>query len=155
MGERNHPVVPTLPDNHGCLNRLHVETPWGDESQIVVDPTDHVLRHAYAECSLLLFPSLYEGFGWPPLEAMANGCPVVCSDAASLPEVVGDAALQARADDVARLAEQCFRVLTDSDLSTALSEKGMQRAKQFSIERMGRDLITAYEDALVSEPSGN
>ena len=80
---------------HGVAYEVDVE---------VIDPGDDELIGLYRGASLFLFPSLYEGFGWPPLEAMACGCPVVCSTEGSLPEVVGDAALTAPAADEAALA---------------------------------------------------
>lgn len=74
------------------------------------------------------FPSLYEGFGIPPLEAMEQGCPVLCSNAASLPEVAGDAAVLEDPLDEGALANGLFRVLTDKTLRTHLIERGKHRA---------------------------
>ena len=86
----------------------------------------------YDNASLFVFPSLYEGFGIPPLEAMEHGCPVVCSDAASLPEVVGDAALTVGVSDEVGLAGAMHRVLTDASLAHSLAERGRARARAFS-----------------------
>jgi glycosyltransferase involved in cell wall biosynthesis len=116
----------------------------------VIDPGDTELVRLYRGASLFLFPSLYEGFGWPPLEAMACGCPVVCSSAGSLPEVVGDAALTAPADDEEALSGHCIKVLADPELARSLAVRGMERVKQFTIERMREDLLTAYGRALES-----
>ena len=77
---------------------------------------DSDLPALYNAVDLLLFPSLYEGFGWPPLEAMASGTPVVCSRAGSLDEIVGDAALTADPEDVETLAWHAATVLTDATL---------------------------------------
>ena len=119
-----------------------------DAVEYVVHPDDDRLQQLYRRASLLLFPSWYEGFGWPPLEAMANGCPVVCSSAASLPEVVGIAALTAPADDVEGLAVHCRRVLGDSDFAYRLSQEGLRQAATFSISRFRDGTSAAYGAAL-------
>jgi len=102
----------------------------------------------YSAADLFVFPSLYEGFGLPPLEAMACGTPVVCSNAASLPEVVGDAAIMVDPYDVEGLAEAMRRVLADADLREELRVKGLARAKHFSWEKAARETIEVYHQAL-------
>jgi glycosyltransferase involved in cell wall biosynthesis len=119
-----------------------------DAVDFVADPDDDALLRLYRNAALLLFPSLYEGFGWPPLEAMACGCPVVCSMAGSLPEVVGDAALTAAAADEAGLARHCIALLENPELARAMAEKGRAWAGKFTLERMRDDLLTAYDRAL-------
>ena len=109
---------------------------------------DDTLWRLYSEAALLLFPSLYEGFGWPVLEAMACGCPVVCSNAASLPEVAGDAALTAPAEDEELLARHCTNVLADMRLASDLRERGRQRAATFTVERMAQGLMSAYREVV-------
>jgi glycosyltransferase involved in cell wall biosynthesis len=106
--------------------------------------TDAELAALYRRASLLLMPSLYEGFGWPALEAMASGCPVVCSTAGSLPEVVGEVALTAPAADERRLAEHVLAILGDGDLARRLGARGRERAKGFRLEDMGRRLADVY-----------
>lgn len=86
-----------------------------------------------AEC--LVFPSVYEGFGIPPLEAMQCGCPVVCSSAASLPEVVGNAAIFADPYSVESIADGMIQILSDRQLKTELIKKGYEQAKKFSWDR--------------------
>jgi glycosyltransferase involved in cell wall biosynthesis len=108
--------------------------------------TDTDLPALYSGADLFVFPSLYEGFGLPPLEAMACGIPVVCSNAASLPEVVGDAAVTVDPYDVEGLAEAMHRVLTDADLREELREKGLERAKQFTWERTARETVAVYRE---------
>ena len=120
--------------------RSHVE--------FVVDPSDAALGDLYAGACLLLFPSLYEGFGWPPLEAMVHGCPVVCSNAASLPEVVGDAALTAPPTEEKDLAEHCARVLTSAAVAEEYVQRGLARAVRFSEQRMTEELLDVYCAAL-------
>ncbi|MDH7474646.1 MAG: glycosyltransferase family 1 protein [Anaerolineae bacterium] len=102
----------------------------------------------YNSAELFVFPSLYEGFGLPPLEAMACGTPVVSSDAASLPEVVGEAGLLVAPQDVEGLAEAMRRVLGDRSLREQLRERGLQQARQFSWEKTARQTITVYQQVL-------
>ena len=114
----------------------------------VINPEDDQLRLLYLKAALLLFPSIYEGFGWPPLEAMTCGCPVVCSSAGSLPEVVGDAALKCSAENDDQMARNCLAILEDSDLAKRLVQKGYEQAKKFSFEQMGRGLLNVYMKAI-------
>jgi glycosyltransferase involved in cell wall biosynthesis len=109
---------------------------------------DEDLPALYNAVDLLLFPSLYEGFGWPPLEAMASGTPVVCSRAGSLGEVVGDAALTADPEDVATLTWHAAAVLTDAKLRDAMIARGLAHAARFSWERTAHELIGVYRDVL-------
>lgn len=102
----------------------------------------------YAAARLFVFPALYEGFGLPPLEAMASGVPVVCSDAGSLPEVAGDAALLVPPRDAELLAKSIGNVLDDYTMSAALIKKGLARVKQFSWSDAACDTLRAYRDAL-------
>jgi glycosyltransferase involved in cell wall biosynthesis len=95
---------------------------------------------------LFAFPSLYEGFGLPVLEAMACGTPVVCSNASSLPEVVGDAALLVDPLDVGELAAAMERVLCDEQLRGELMRRGFEQAKNFSWERCARETLGVLEN---------
>lgn len=97
---------------------------------------------------LFCFPSFYEGFGMPPLEAMACGTPTVVSDRTSLPEVVGDAALTADPDSPAAICSAMKRVLSEPDLRRALSEKGIARSKQFTWEKSAEALNKLIGDQL-------
>lgn len=95
-----------------------------------------------------VYPSLYEGFGLPPLESMACGTPVITSNTSSLPEVVGDAAILVDPTDVEAIAEAMERLLSDPELRRQLREAGMARARLFSWERTARETVAAYRDAL-------
>ncbi len=106
--------------------------------------TDADLPGLYNAVDLLLFPSLYEGFGWPPLEAMASGTPVVCSRAGSLDEVVGDVALTADPEDVETLAWHAATVLTDPRPRATLIERGLAHAGRFSWDRTAEEMIRVY-----------
>ena len=102
----------------------------------------------YAGADVFLFPSRYEGFGLPPLEAMACGTPVIASDAASLPEIVGDAGLLYQPDDWAGMGEGLLAILTDAAMRAALAEKALAQARKFSWARTAEETLRAYESAL-------
>jgi len=101
-----------------------------------------------AGATALVCPSLYEGFGLPPLEAMACGVPAVVSDAGSLPEVVGDSGLQVQALDVDALREAMRRMVEDTALRDALGQRALARSRQFSWERCAQETVAAYRLAL-------
>jgi len=101
----------------------------------------------YRGASFLIFPSLFEGFGLPLLEAMAADCPVVCSNAASIPEVVGDAALLCDPHDPEAIADAIHQVLSDGGLRRALVQAGRERCRQFSWDRTARETLKVLEEA--------
>jgi glycosyltransferase involved in cell wall biosynthesis len=100
----------------------------------------------YRLAGVFVFPSLYEGFGLPPLEAMASGTPVVTSNVSSLPEVTGDAALLVDPYDPQSIADAIRRVITDQALSQDLRRKGLARARQFSWETSVRRIRDIYRE---------
>jgi glycosyltransferase involved in cell wall biosynthesis len=104
------------------------------------------LRAFYQTASAFVFPSLYEGFGLPPLEAMACGTPVVCSSVSSLPEVVGEAAVIVNPENVFDIARGMREVLLDETLRGWLIEEGIKKARQFSWERTAAEVLQAYEE---------
>ncbi len=99
------------------------------------------LAPIYTGADLFAFPSLYEGFGLPVLEAMQCGCPVITSNSSSIPEVAGDAALMLDPDDITGLSDSMERILGDASLRHAMSSKGMRRAALFSWEKSARSLL--------------
>ncbi len=105
---------------------------------------DADLPALYSAARVLAYPSIYEGFGLPMLEAMACGTPVVTSTAACLPEVAGDAALLVPPTDVDALAAALDRALTDKALRTDLIAKGLARARQFTWDKSARQLLDIY-----------
>lgn len=107
--------------------------------------TDDDLPKLYNLAALFVYPSRYEGFGLPPLEAMACGVPVICSNAASLPEVVGDAAYVVPPDAPEVLAAAIRQVLENHQLRAAMRSKGLERAKRFTWEETARRTIAIYE----------
>ncbi|MDY7041901.1 MAG: glycosyltransferase family 1 protein [Chloroflexota bacterium] len=104
----------------------------------------------YNAADLFVYPSLYEGFGLPPLEAMACGTPVISSNAASLPEIVGEAGLTVAPQDVDSLAAAMRQVLTDQNLHAQLRERGLQQARKFSWGKAARQTAEVYRQALRS-----
>ncbi|MCU0723876.1 MAG: glycosyltransferase family 4 protein [Planctomycetes bacterium] len=108
---------------------------------------DDDLFALYAEARALVFPSLYEGFGIPPLEGFACGVPVVASNAASIPEVVGDAALLADPRDAGAFRAAIARVLDEPALRADLVARGRRRLEAFSWERTARATVEAYREA--------
>ena len=128
----------------GLANELGLH----ERIEFVVDPDSDRLANLYCDACLFLFPSLYEGFGWPPLEAMSFGCPVVCSDAGSLWEVAGPAALTASPTEHEVLSAHCRRVLSSPGLAADLIGRGRRRASEFSLERMGLEIARIYLEAL-------
>jgi alpha-1,3-rhamnosyl/mannosyltransferase len=107
--------------------------------------SDQELIELYQQAALLVFPSRYEGFGLPVLEAMACGCPVVCSNAASLPEVAGDAALLVPPDDVAGFTDAICRVLEDRATARMMRMRGLAQAAEFTWDRTARETVAVYE----------
>jgi glycosyltransferase involved in cell wall biosynthesis len=112
--------------------------------------SDETLACLYRLAAVFVFPSLYEGFGLPPLEAMASGTPVITSNVSSLPEVVGDAALLIDPYEPEAIADAIRRVLTDEALRADLKAKGLVRASQFSWERSIRRVREIYDEVLAS-----
>ena len=106
---------------------------------------EETLACLYSGARALVYPSLYEGFGLPVLEAMACGCPVLCSNTSSLPEVAGTAALFVEHDDPDYLARKIDRIIQDSEGRNVLVEKGLQRAALFSWEKTATKTLDVFK----------
>ena len=110
--------------------------------------SDGELRALYEHAACFVFPSFYEGFGLPPLEAMACGCPVIVSPAASLPEICGDAALYCNPGSPADIAAKIRLLMADQELRVILRRKGLDNAKRFSYNDSAREIFKVIEEAL-------
>jgi glycosyltransferase involved in cell wall biosynthesis len=106
------------------------------------------LAEEYSSASCFVFPSLYEGFGFPVLEAMACGCPVITTQYTSLPEIAGDAALYCDGHNPEDLAENIIAVLLDSSLQKSLERKGIERAKKFTWKRCAQESQEVYRKSM-------
>ena len=100
----------------------------------------------YSGAGIFVFPSIYEGFGLTPLEAMSCGAPVICSNRTSLPEVVGDAAISQDPDDIDALVDAMYGVLTNKELRADLCARSLQRASLFNWRKTARETIAVYEE---------
>jgi len=119
-----------------------------DDLRLIGWVADPELEGLYATAAAFVFPSLYEGFGLPVLEAMARGVPVATTDRGSLPEVAGDAALLFDPMNPSAIAQAIMRLLTDGELAARLREAGRERAAQFSWGATARGTLDAYARAL-------
>jgi glycosyltransferase involved in cell wall biosynthesis len=109
---------------------------------------DDLLKQYIANAEALIFPSLYEGFGFPPLEAMACGCPVIVSNVASISEVCGNASLYCDPYSVEDIAEKIQLLLNDNTLRKNLKSSGIEQAKKFSWEKCADATITVIDEIL-------
>lgn len=113
-----------------------------------------ILQGFYRAAVLFAFPSLYEGFGLPPLEAMASRTPVLASNTSSLPEVLGDAALLVNPENVFEIARGMKSILMEESLRARLVERGLKHISRFSWETAAKQVIEAYERAALNRSAG-
>jgi len=109
---------------------------------------ESLISDFYNAADVFVYPSLYEGFGLPPLEAMACGCPVVTSDVSSLPEVVGDAAIKVNPYDIDEIAAAMGNVLSNKSLRQKMIKKGLEQCKKFSWKNCALETFKVYNEAL-------
>lgn len=126
---------------------------WGDnqESRAVIFPgyvSDTNLKFLYKHALFYVFPSFYEGFGLPPLEAMAHGCPVASSNQASLPEIIGEAAMYFNPYDEAEMIEKLDGFIEDENFRSALIQKGYERITHFSWRQCAEETLAIYRQIL-------
>jgi glycosyltransferase involved in cell wall biosynthesis len=115
---------------------------------------DTLLREFYRRAKMVVYPSLYEGFGLPPLEAMASGTPVVTSNTSSIPEVVGGAAIMVNPYDIEQLASAIEAVTVDDGLRRRLVESGYEQVKRFNWYRVARNTLTVYHEVYSTLSNG-
>lgn len=125
----------------GNARVFNAESPASDGLVRTGYVSDRALRALYEHAMCFAFPSLYEGFGLPPLEAMRCGCPVIVSERASLPEVCGEAALYCTATAPATLAAQIRRLFSSAQLRSEMRERGLGHATSFTWERAARQFV--------------
>jgi glycosyltransferase involved in cell wall biosynthesis len=113
---------------------------------IQTEAKDKNIANLYFYASAFIYPSKYEGFGIPMIEAMYNGCPVIASDISSLPEIGGDAALYFNPDSPGELNERVNTVLNNSEVRDSLKAKGREREKSFSWDKCAKDTYEFYRN---------
>jgi glycosyltransferase involved in cell wall biosynthesis len=123
-------------------------SPWSSEIHHLNYLSDELVALFYLRADVFVYPSHYEGFGLPVLEAMTLGTPVVTSNTSSIPEVAGDAAILIDPNDSMQLAEAILKVISDRQLRQELIKKGKERAKLFSWERTAKETLNAYRTIL-------
>jgi glycosyltransferase involved in cell wall biosynthesis len=129
---------------HPDLRRAVIRTRLRDDVRFLGFVPHGVLRVFYSRARAFLFPSLYEGFGLPPLEAMAHGTPVVTSNVSSLPEVLDSAALLVNPENLFDIARGIRQVLTDEALRKDLVRRGYEQVKRYSWERSAQQVLDVY-----------
>jgi glycosyltransferase involved in cell wall biosynthesis len=145
------PPIPklVLAGEEGWRSREVLERARGSEGVLLLGHMPHdVLPALYNGALVFVYPSLYEGFGLPPLEAMACGVPVVASNTSSLPEVVGDAGVLVDPTDTQAIAAVLVSLLSDIERRGEMSARGLARAAEFSWERAARETLKVYQDNL-------
>jgi len=144
-----HRWVIAGPSGHGVevFERALAESPARERVDWRRFVAESELPKLYSQADLFLFASLNEGFGLPPLEAMACGVPVVSSCVTSMPEVLGDAALLVEPTDVERIFEASRRLLSDPEFAREFAEKGKTRAREFTWKECARKTLLAYREA--------
>jgi glycosyltransferase involved in cell wall biosynthesis len=129
---------------HPDLRRTVIKSAVQNEVRFLGFVPIDVLRIFYDAAKVFVFPSLYEGFGFPPLEAMAHGTPVVTSNVSSLPEVVGNAAVLVNPENVFEITRAVHRVLVDPSLRERMKERGYEQVKKFSWTESARCTLEVY-----------
>lgn len=133
----------------GLEKKIHPLIQSGEIIMLGYAPQDE-LPHIIAGALTLVFPSIYEGFGLPPLEAMACGVPVIASDNSSIPEVVGDTGILLNAKDTQGFADAMLSLIENPALRSMLSNKALERSKKFTWEKCALSTIEVYKKVLAA-----
>ena len=133
---------------HPDLRRTVIKTRMQNEVRFLGFVPIGVLRIFYDLAKVFVFPSLYEGFGLPPLEAMAHGTPVVTSNTSSIPEVVGNAAVMVNPENVFEIMHALHKVLVDQPVREKLKARGALQAQRFSWDESVRHMLEVYRDVV-------
>jgi glycosyltransferase involved in cell wall biosynthesis len=139
----------------GCENPLFADEHYdlgefSDDIEFLGYISDEELARAYGDSKALVYPSFYEGFGFPPIEAMAAGTPVVTSNNSSLPEVVGQAALLVNPSDANDIVAKLEMVLRP-EVAEDLAQRGLVQVRRFNWDRVGRHVLEIYDELLMRQ----
>jgi glycosyltransferase involved in cell wall biosynthesis len=157
---RDHPVYSNLKllligdsaEEHSDLRRAVLRSRVQGDVRFLGFVPHPVLRVFYSRARAFLFPSLYEGFGLPPLEAMAHGAPVLTSSVSSLPEVFSQAALLANPENIFEIARGIRQILTEDVLRETLVRRGYELVQKYSWERSAEQVREVYRSVVAGEP---
>jgi glycosyltransferase involved in cell wall biosynthesis len=160
---RDHPIYSNLKllligdsaEEHSDLRRAVLRSRVQGEVRFLGFVPQSVLRVFYSRASAFLFPSLYEGFGLPPLEAMAHGAPVLTSSVSSLPEVFSQAALMVNPENIFEIARGIKQILTEDDLRETLVRRGYELVQKYSWERSAEQVREVYRSVVAGEPTNH
>ena len=141
------PGIATFSQDKGTSELLR-QAEKADNIEIIGFAEQDTLRKYYREAKLFLFPSFHESFGFPPLEAMACGTPVIVSDTTALPEVCGDAALYVDPHSITDITEKLQRLLSDSALRESFRERGLAHVKQYTWERAAERHLKIFKEVV-------
>ncbi|WP_199104535.1 glycosyltransferase family 1 protein [Aquitalea sp. ASV11] len=122
---------------------------YGIQDKVIhISGNDNLLQSLYQSAHAFIYPSLYEGFGLPPLEAMANNCPVISSNTSSMPEVIGNAGYYFNPSDINSIDMAINEVVYNSELRDKLIANGMIRLKEFTWEKCAQKTLQVYKHVL-------
>ncbi|HEY3251749.1 MAG TPA: glycosyltransferase family 1 protein [Ignavibacteria bacterium] len=136
-------------DNFNFSEKLYLKEHLLTDRIIYLEGNDELLANLYQNASVFVYPTLYEGFGFPPLEAMYYGCPVLASDTSSIPEVVANAALLFEPNNIEDLVLKINTMLADDRLKQDLKLKGFERVKMFSWEKSAERTAEFYKKIFI------
>jgi len=135
-------------DNKNRQKLMELAKEYGVDNHIIWKDYVEDISEEYNKAGIFVFPSLYEGFGFPVLEAMACGCPVICSNNTSIPELAGDAALYCDPTSEQDIAEKIVKMMKDKKMQAMFRKRGLAQAKKFTWEKCAEETVKAYTKCL-------